>query len=534
MNSKHKHGTTDTGTPGQARVAGPGEARSKIVRGNDRRRKANTGIEKVKTVPICEQLVAAREDAVQLREGEATSREGEATSREDAAHLREGNATSREHQIRATNKIHEAAEVHMAMLQQANERLVTATMESKQLSEQLQAAAIQLENSRSAAENANLAKSTFLSNMSHELRSPLNAILGFAQLLESGNPPPTAIQEVRLQQIIKAGWYLLELINEILDLALIESGKLSLSRESVLLNDVLLECEAMMAPMAQQRDIRIIFPRFDLACFVYGDRTRLKQVLINLLSNAIKYNREHGSVTLNYVMSTPGRIRLSITDTGKGLPPDKLAQLFQPFNRLGQEACGVEGTGIGLVVSRQLVELMGGEIGANSTLGVGSEFWIEMNRVEISHIDEKMTGPEKVVLQVTEKWQAHSLLYVEDNPTNLLLVEHIISDHPSLRMLSAHNGSLGVALARAHLPEVILMDISLPDMSGIEAMNILGKDPTTAHIPVIAVSANAMPRDIELGLEAGFFSYITKPINVNQLMNALDDALKSLDGRTGQ
>ena len=230
------------------------------------------------------------------------------------------------------------------------------------------------------AEKANLAKSIFLSSMSHELRTPLNAILGFAQLLEAGSPPPTPTQIARLQQIIKAGWYLLELINEILDLALIESGRLSLSREPVSLTEVMRECQAMIESQAQQRGIHVSFLPFDNTWFANADRTRVKQVLINLLSNAIKYNREHGTVEVSCTAIAPERIRISIKDSGAGLPPEKLVQLFQPFNRLGQENGSEEGTGIGLVVTKQLVELMGGTIGVESTVGVGSEFWIELIR----------------------------------------------------------------------------------------------------------------------------------------------------------
>jgi signal transduction histidine kinase len=229
------------------------------------------------------------------------------------------------------------------------------------------------------AEKASLAKSDFLSSMSHELRTPLSAILGFAQLIESGTPAPTATQKRSVDQILQAGWYLLELINEILDLALIESGKLSLSLEPVALADVLLECAAMIEPQAHKRGVRVTFPPFGARYLVNADRTRVKQVLINLLSNAIKYNRPDGSVKVTCTEQTPNRIRIAIEDTGEGLSPDKIAQLFQPFNRLGQELNTEEGTGIGLVMTKRLIELMGGEIGLESTVGVGSVFWVEIN-----------------------------------------------------------------------------------------------------------------------------------------------------------
>ena len=236
-----------------------------------------------------------------------------------------------------------------------------------------------LQGAKLAAEKANLAKSDFLSNMSHELRSPLNAILGFAQLMESGTPPPTPAQGQSIDQILQAGWYLLELINEILDLALIESGKLSLSPEPISLAEVLSDCRGMIEPLALKSGIGLTFPRFEDTPFIKADRTRVKQVLINLLSNAIKYNRAGGTVEVICAMNATERTRISVRDTGNGLPPEKLAQLFQPFNRLGQESGSEEGTGIGLVVSKRLVELMGGDIGAESTVGVGSVFWIELH-----------------------------------------------------------------------------------------------------------------------------------------------------------
>ena len=376
------------------------------------------------------------------------------------------------------------------------------------------------------AEKANLAKSIFLSNMSHELRTPLNAILGFAQLLEAGLPPPTPAQVVRLDQIVKAGWYLLELINEILDLALIESGRLSLSLEPVSLTEVMIECQGMIEQQAQQRGIHINFLPFDKTWYANADRTRVKQVLINLLTNAIKYNIKEGMVEVNCTAIAPERIRISIKDSGAGLPPEKLVQLFQPFNRLGQENGTEEGTGIGLVVAKQLVELMGGTIGVESTVGVGSEFWIELVLAVAPQLAAGHTVPTEFLQQAPGSAARRTLLYVEDNLANLMLVEQIFADHPHVRMISARDGNLGIALARAHLPDVILMDINLPGISGIEALNILREDPATRHIPVVALSANAMLRDIEKGLEAGFFRYLTKPIKINEFMAAMDDALE--------
>ena len=382
---------------------------------------------------------------------------------------------------------------------------------------------MELNAAMAAADKANLAKSDFLSGMSHELRTPLNAILGFAQLVESGSPSPTPTQKRNIDQILKAGWYLLELINEILDLALIESGKLTLSHESVSLAEVMLECRTMIEAQARNRGIRMTFPHFALPVFVGADRTRVKQVLINVLFNAIKYNKPQGAVTVECTSPAPHSMRISIRDTGAGLTPAQLAQLFQPFNRLGREGDAEEGTGIGLVVTKRLVELMGGTIGAESTVGIGSVFWIELKTADAPQFTERESAA-AAVAAVPDGTVLRTLLYVEDNPANLELVEQLIARRADLRLLSAGTGILGIQSARANRPAVILMDINLPGMSGIEAMKILRTDPATAHIPVIALSANAMPHDIAKCLEAGFFNYLTKPIKVGEFMDALEVA----------
>jgi len=391
---------------------------------------------------------------------------------------------------------------------------------------------LELNAAMAAAENANLAKSDFLSSMSHELRTPLNAILGFAQLIGTGLPTPTPTQQRSIDQILQAGWYLFELINEILDLALIESGHVALSPEPVSLNEVLIECREMIEPQAKKRDIAMSFPLFAAPCRVSADRLRVKQVLINLLFNAIKYNRPHGTVQVEITPATPisstanDAIRISVRDTGEGIPPELLDQLFQPFNRLGQEGGAEEGTGIGLVVTKRLVELMGGRIGANSTLGVGSEFWVELalaGATPLTFVDPGET--QAVTTLASGDAPLRTLLYVEDNPANLELVEQLVARRPDLHLLSAADGNLGIEFARAYLPELILMDLNLPGLGGVEAMKILRADPATAHIPIIALSANAVPRDIEKALAAGFFNYLTKPIKVGEFMAALDAAL---------
>ena len=402
--------------------------------------------------------------------------------------------------------------------------------ERKRLDQALQEKNVELEGATTAAEKANLAKSDFLSSMSHELRSPLNAILGFAQLMESDEQPPTPAQKESIAQILQAGWHLLTLINEILDLAKVESGQMPLSREPVSLAEVMRECHGMIHPQAQESGIRMVFPRLETPHFVYADRTRLKQVLINLLSNAIKYNLKNGTVTVECAERAPERVRVSVRDTGAGLNAEQLAQLFQPFNRLGQEAGGEEGTGIGLVVAKRLVELMGGTIGVESTPGAGSVFWCELLSAaeprDPNHADK---AAHIVPAPAPRTARLRTLLYVEDNPANLKLVEQIIARRPDICLLTAVNGNLGMQLARDNKPEVILMDINLPGMSGFDALHILRSDPTTAHIPVIAVSANAMQLDIERGLQAGFFRYITKPIKVREFMEAVNVALELAD-----
>ena len=400
--------------------------------------------------------------------------------------------------------------------------------ERKRLDLELQENNIELQSARSVADKANLAKSDFLSSMSHELRSPLNAILGFAQLMESASPLPNESQKESIAQILQAGWHLLKLINEILDLAVIESGKVSLSLESVSLVEIMSECRAMMEPQAQLHGIRMTFPRFndDTPFFVKADRTRLKQIIINLLSNAIKYNKEHGTVIVNCTAISPDRTRISFEDTGVGLSPEKITQLFQPFNRLGQEAGSVAGTGIGLVVTKRLIELMDGELGVESKVGVGSSFWCELISTEAPQLAIQNDETKSSIASLSPMGEKlHTLLYVEDNPANMKLVEQIVERHPNIKLLTAVNGTRGIELALSAQPKVILLDINLPDINGIEVLKILNEDPATAHIPIVALSANAMPRDIALGLEAGFFQYLTKPINVNELMETLNKAI---------
>ena len=389
--------------------------------------------------------------------------------------------------------------------------------------------AVDLSAALAAAEAATRAKSDFLSSMSHELRSPLNTMLGFAQLIESGTPPPTPRQQESVDEILKAGWYLLELINEILDLTLIESGRLAFSLEPVSLAEVLSHCQSMVELQAQQDGIRLSFPQLDDACMVNVDRTRVKQIFINLLSNAIKYNRPGGTVSVSCAVQDESRIRISFEDTGAGLTPDQLDHLFEPFERLGQETGLIEGTGIGLVVSKRLVELMGGHIGVQSSVGLGSVFWVDLvttGAFRPAHAEPgapAVTGPRPAPAPGT---QLSTVLCVEDNPANMMLMQRILARRTDLRLLLTSEGSHGLELARATRPDVILMDINLPGISGLELLKLLSEDAATAHIPVIAISANALRHDVENGLRAGFFRFLTKPIKIDLFMEALDAALK--------
>jgi PAS domain S-box-containing protein len=387
----------------------------------------------------------------------------------------------------------------------------------------------ELEYAKIAAEKANQAKSDFLSRMSHELRTPLSAILGFTQLIESGTPPPTQGQMRSIEQVLKAGWYLLDLINEILDLAVIESGRLALLIEPVSLSEILDECKSLVEVQAQKFGVSVVFPLIETPCQVLADRIRIKQVIVNLLSNAIKYNKEGGSVVVECQsdMSRQDTIRINVRDTGIGLSTDQIKNLFQPFNRLGQTADVVEGTGIGLVVCKRLVELMGGTIGVNSTPDQGSVFWFDL-KLTSETLKKKGRGPtfaDKAPVKDSAKhW---TLLYVEDNEANLMLVEEIIARRPDIRLLSATSGMRGIEIARTSHPDVILMDINLPGISGLDALKILKEDKATARIPVLAISANVIPRDIQKALKAGFFRYITKPIMIGDFLKTLDEAFLS-------
>jgi len=375
------------------------------------------------------------------------------------------------------------------------------------------------------AERANRAKSDFLSSMSHELRTPMNAILGFAQLLEY-EAGLSDEQRDSVHEIIKAGRHLLELINEVLDLAKVESGHIDLSLEPVEVCPVVDECLALVAPLADARGIQLGH-RGLKGVAVRADRTRLKQILLNLLSNAIKYNREAGSVRLDVRIEGDQRVRIRVTDTGPGIPAARLPEMFQPFQRLDAGRTDIEGTGIGLTITRRLAEMMGGAAGVDSEVGVGSTFWIELPLeaapagaapARAAAANDGVPSPQSASAQ-------HTVLYIEDNPSNLKLMAQILGRRPHLQLQTAHTPELGLALARSRRPDLILLDINLPGMDGYQLLAMLRAEPDTRDIPVIAISANAMPSDVERGRAAGFLDYLTKPIDIPGFLGLLDQCL---------
>ncbi|MCW8915481.1 MAG: response regulator [Magnetovibrio sp.] len=375
---------------------------------------------------------------------------------------------------------------------------------------------------------ANQAKSDFLSSMSHELRTPMNAILGFAQMLEY-NPeePLSEHQKESVGHILKGGQHLLELINEVLDLAKIESGKVKLSIEEVAIKDIVDEILPLINELAKKKNIDIsLTSSFEYEGVVRADHIRFKQSALNLLSNAVKYNRTDGQVTVDCKKTSRGMLRLSIADTGKGIAPEMMDQLFQPFSRLGQENSEIEGTGIGLTITKKLIEAMGGRLGVHSEVGVGSTFWIELPLSERKFDDEQYQIAQISSISKQMPNIDGVVLYVEDNPANLQLMVMIIERIDGLTMISAHTAELGIALALERRPDMIILDINLPGMDGYEALKQLKAQEQTKDIPVIALSANAMSRDIEKGIEAGFQQYLTKPIKVEDVVNSIKNIIQ--------
>jgi len=409
------------------------------------------------------------------------------------------------------------------MLEQIRERDFRLATHREQLEEEVSARTQQLQLAKETADRANLAKSEFLSSMSHELRTPMNAILGFGQLLQFDDSLSGENKD-SVREILKAGEHLLKLINEVLDLAKVESGQINLSLEPVAICSLVKECLSLVTMLADNRGIRLSHKDLQEVA-VRADHTRLKQVLLNLLSNAIKYNRKGGTVKLEIQAEGTDRLRILVTDTGKGIPAERLAELFLPFNRLDAENSGIEGTGIGLTIARRIVELMDGSMDVKSKVGVGSTFWIELPLESMPELAQEHNKTATDSATPRPDTAQHTVLYIEDNPSNLKLVARLLDHRKHIHLLTAHTPELGIELAMMHHPELILLDINMPGMDGYNVLEILKVKKSLNGIPVVAVTANAMPRDIERGLASGFSHYLTKPLDVTQFYEVVDKYL---------
>jgi signal transduction histidine kinase/CheY-like chemotaxis protein len=399
--------------------------------------------------------------------------------------------------------------------------LVVLLIENGSLYARLVEAHVGERRGRAEADVANRAKSEFLSRMSHELRTPLNAILGFGQLIEMRATTPQDRESV--EQILKGGRHLLNLINEVLDISRIEAGRLSLSVEPVNVGEVIRQVVDLAQPLASPRRIALQTNGSAGHRYVLADHQRLRQVLLNLVSNGIKYNREEGQVTVACRDDGTDRLRISVSDTGPGIPATFQSRLFTPFDRLGAEAHGIEGTGLGLALSKRLVEAMGGLIGLESVEGRGSTFWVDLpearSPVALPGVDRYPVPSSPASLQRS------TVLYVEDNPSSLRLVERLLADRPTVRLIPAMQGRLALALAREHRPDVILCDLHLPDISGEEVVREIQADPQLKDTPIIILSADATPGQVTRLLAAGARAYLTKPIDVAELLSLLDATL---------
>jgi signal transduction histidine kinase/ActR/RegA family two-component response regulator len=378
---------------------------------------------------------------------------------------------------------------------------------------------------------ANKAKTDFLAGMSHELRTPLNAVIGFSELMRMNvqAEPMTRRQSQAVDQILASGQHLLSLIEEVLDLARIEAGKMSMSIEAVDPHLVARQVCDSLRPQAEAAGVALTPPPPTAGFGVVADRTRLRQVLLNLVSNAIKYNRPGGAVFLQLHQTAEG-VSLAVHDTGVGIPEDRMADLFQPFNRLGRETSEVAGTGIGLAVSRRLAEAMKGRLDATSNEGEGSVFTLSLPLAR-SLAPEVIASPIPMLEMPVLPGGAATLLYVEDNPSNIALMRHVIAALGGIRLHVAETGHEGLALARDLRPDVILLDINLPGLDGFELKARLDADPLTRGLPVLALSASAMPGDIKRGRAAGFREYLTKPLDIPVLARALNRALMETAAR---
>ncbi len=398
----------------------------------------------------------------------------------------------------------------------------------RQQTNELSRAVEELQTAKDLATRANVAKSEFLTDMSHELRSPLNAIIGFSQLLERDQVGKLAEEQHEFVTYIhKAGDHLLKMITDILDLSKIEAKRLTLGTEEIDAERFVLDAIKGVRGLSHARSISVRHePGEQRGLSIRADRTRLAQIVMNLLSNAIKYNRAKGSVTVGLETPAPGWVRVSVADTGPGIPLERQGELFQSFNRLGAEFGEIEGAGIGLALSRKLAELMGGVVGFRSRPNEGSVFWVDMPGAGETLGDSDAPGEEEAssALPVLPPL---SILYVEDNPVDLRLVEALFAPMPAVRLLTARNGEEGVRLARERRPDIILMDIFLPGFNGFEVFARLRADERTRSIPVLALSASALPADMARGLAAGFHKWLTKPLDIAELLTALAHLVKT-------
>lgn len=380
-----------------------------------------------------------------------------------------------------------------------------------------------LREAKEEADRANHAKSDFLSRMSHELRTPLNSILGFGQLLDRQSP--TEIQRPRIRYILSAGRHLLNLINEVLDISRIEAGNLQLSVEPVCIEEAINEALDLMRPLAAERTIGLAAASpLETSTYVLADRQRLKQVLLNLLSNAVKYTAVSGSVTVAFSDSTKGLTRISVRDNGAGIAVEKLARLFTPFDRLGAEQSTVEGTGLGLALCQRLVQAMHGSIGVNSTIGTGSTFWLDLPNAE-SPLQSLAAQMNSTASEPATEEESRRVLYIEDNFSNVTLVEQMLAERPALELMTAMQGRVGLELARQHAPDLILLDLHLPDMPGWQVLAQLKADHLTRAIPVVVISADATVPQVKRLLSAGARAYLTKPLDIAEFFRVIDEAL---------